>query len=107
MNTKEIVYNKLVRDRIPEILKNKGLDLTMHIATDDEYEEMLYKKLDEEALEFKEDKSIEEMADLFEVVYAICDFYNIDLDELEKIKIKKRDERGAFKERIILKKVYE
>ncbi|HBY21211.1 MAG TPA: phosphoribosyl-ATP pyrophosphohydrolase [Clostridiales bacterium] len=107
MNIKEVVYNKLIRDKIPEIMEAKGLEFTTHIAINEEYEEMLYKKIYEEVLEFKENKSIEEMADLFEVVYAICDLYKIDLDKLENVRIKKRDERGAFKERIILKKVYE
>jgi predicted house-cleaning noncanonical NTP pyrophosphatase (MazG superfamily) len=94
-------YNKLVRDRIPEILDKKGVPYEKRLASDDEYKTELIKKLEEEIVEFKEEGSIEELADIMEVVDALKklpDYANV-LD----VQKQKRDERGGFDERIILK----
>jgi predicted house-cleaning noncanonical NTP pyrophosphatase (MazG superfamily) len=95
-------YNKLVRDKIPEIIKKKGGNPITHIADEAEYWEKLKEKLLEEIAEFKEDESPEEFADLLEVVYAIADYKGFNLEEIEKIREKKAEERGGFKDRIIL-----
>ena len=95
-------YNKLVRDKIPEIIINKGGIPVTHIANQKEYEEALKRKLFEEANEFLDNPSIEEVADILEVMRAICDLKNINLDNLEEIRQKKAKERGGFKLRIIL-----
>ena len=95
-------YNKLVRDRIPEIIKNKGGAPITHIADDAEYWQKLKEKLQEEVDEFKEAETIEEMADILEVIDAICDFKKFDGEELEKVKSKKAEERGKFRDKIIL-----
>ena len=95
-------YNKLVRDKIPEIIKNKGGVSVMHIADDVEYWEKLEEKLQEEVNEFMEDQSIEEVADILEVIDAICDFKNFSREELQKIKDEKAGERGKFRDKIIL-----
>ena len=95
-------YNKLVRDKIPEIIKNKGGVSVTHIADDVEYWEKLKEKLQEEVNEFMEDQSIEEVADILEVIDAICDFKNFSREELQKIKDEKAGERGRFKKKIIL-----
>jgi predicted house-cleaning noncanonical NTP pyrophosphatase (MazG superfamily) len=95
-------HNKLVRDNVPDILKNKGIDYEFHIADDNEYESELYLKLQEELEEFILKPSIEKLADILEVIDAIRMFHNISLEELKKIKINKKKERGGFKNKIIL-----
>ncbi len=94
--------NKLVRDRIPEIIKQKGKVPITHIADDKEYWQKLKEKLQEEVDEFIEDNNKEELADILEVVYAICDFKKIDKEKLEILRKKKAEERGRFKDKIIL-----
>ncbi len=95
-------HNKLVRDKIPEIIKQKGNVPITHIAGDEEYWEKLKKKLREEVNEFLKESSKEELADILEVVYAICDFMNVDREELESLRKKKAEQRGGFRDRIIL-----
>ncbi|MFP4514444.1 MAG: hypothetical protein ACLFNO_00320 [Parcubacteria group bacterium] len=95
-------YNKLVRDKIPQIIKSKKIALIVHIASDEEYKQKLRAKLQEEVNEFFEDSNEEELADILEVVYALCDFYNFDKKKLEQIRKDKLKKRGGFKDRIIL-----
>jgi predicted house-cleaning noncanonical NTP pyrophosphatase (MazG superfamily) len=95
-------YNKLVRDKIPEIIKRKGDTAKIHIADDEEFWAKLKEKLQEEADEFIKNPTMEEIADILEVIDAICEFKNFDRKELEEIKKKKNLERGGFKEKIIL-----
>ncbi|MDD3711353.1 MAG: nucleoside triphosphate pyrophosphohydrolase [Patescibacteria group bacterium] len=95
-------YNKLVRDKIPEYIKGKGGVPIIHIAEDKEYWEKLKEKLQEEIKEFFESEVIEEMADIQEVIDAMCDYKNFSKEELGKVREKKVEERGAFKKKIIL-----
>lgn len=95
-------YNKLVRDKIPEYIKNKGGKPIIHIADEKEYWLKLKEKLTEEINEFMEAENTEELADILEVFEAICEFKNFSKDEINRIKKKKLEERGGFKERIIL-----
>ncbi len=95
-------YNKLVRDAIPDIIKSKGEDCLFHIANDTEYEEKLFEKLGEEVVEVQESRSIEEIADLLEVIDAIVACKKFDHDEIDKIKKEKFEKRGGFSKRIIL-----
>lgn len=97
-------YNKLVRDKIPEYLDNKGISYEKRIAEQEEYRLELFKKLDEEIKEFLEAKNKEELADIIEVIEAIKklpDFSNV-----EEVRLKKLEERGAFEQKIILKGKY-
>jgi|SRR3989338_4901832 len=95
-------YNKLVRDKIPEYIRKKGGVPITHIADEAEYWGKLKEKLFEEIEEFKKDESVEEFADILEVLEAIADYKRFDRREVERIKEKKTDDRGKFKERIIL-----
>ncbi len=94
-------YNKLVRDKIPQILDAKGAVYEKRIASPEEYKSELIKKLVEEAEEFQKEGSLEELADVIEVVEALKKLP--DYSNVENIRIKKREERGGFDERIILK----
>jgi predicted house-cleaning noncanonical NTP pyrophosphatase (MazG superfamily) len=94
-------YNKLVRDKIPEILDAKGIAYEKRIATLEEYRQELIKKLGEEVQEFVEAGSPEELADVLEVIEALRELS--DYAAVEEIRLKKLEERGGFKEKIILK----
>lgn len=95
-------YNKLIRDKIPEILEKKGIKYKIHIAGRKEYWQKLKEKLSEELKEFSKDESVEEFADILEVLDAIRLYKKFDKNKIEKIKKKKAKERGVFKKRIIL-----
>ncbi len=94
-------YNKLVRDKIPEILDKKKLPYEKRIASPEEYKEELIKKLIEESSEFAEAKTEEELADVLEVVLALKNLP--EYSNVDEVRKKKVEERGAFDERIILK----
>ena len=100
-------YKKLVRDKIIDIIKGNGENPKYHTLTDEEYLEELHKKLFEEANEFVEEDSPEELADLLEVLYSIAKVKNIDLEEVEEIRLKKREKRGGFEDKIYLEIVEE
>ncbi len=95
-------YNKLVRDNIPALIESKGEKVVTHIATEKEYEEKLIEKLDEEVVEFNSDRTIEELADILEVVYAIGEYKGVAKEKLEEMRLAKREARGGFVQRIIL-----
>ena len=99
-------YNKIVRDNIPTIIENSGNKCETEIVSDEKALLYLYTKLTEEVNEFLESKDIHEMADIIEVLYAICDKMKITRAMLETIRQQKENENGAFENNIILKKVY-
>ena len=103
------VYNKLVRDRIPEIIEKSGKNFTSRILEDDEYLIEINKKMHEEFAEYEETSSnedaVEELADLLELIYAAANTYGATFEELEKIRVDKAKKRGGFDERIFLVEV--
>ena len=92
----------MVRDNIPDTIRKKGEEVITHVANTEEYWQKLKEKLKEEILEFEKDESIEEIADMLEVIDAIVDYKSFNKEEIEKIKAKKAEEKGKFKKRIIL-----
>lgn len=98
-------YNKLVRDKIPEIIKEKGQVSVIHYASDEEYWKKLKEKLLEEVNEFLKEDNKEELADILEVIDSICDFKKFDKKEINEIKEKKKLKRGGFSRKIILEEV--
>lgn len=103
----EKVYEKLVRDNIPDIIKKSGKDCVIEIMDDVEYVKELNKKLAEEVDEYLSSGSIEEIADIMEVIYSILEVKNISFEEVEKLRMEKREKRGGFNNRIKLVKVIE
>ena len=100
-------YSKLVRDRIPEIIESSGKKCICETLSHEEYIAMLDAKLNEELGEYQESKSLEELADLLEVMGAVVKARGYTWEQLTAIRKKKRDERGGFEKRILLKEVYE
>jgi len=99
---KKILYNKLVRNRIPELIESQ-FEFPEYIILDDEsYEKMLEEKLDEEVREYHQDKTIEELVDILEVVIALCESRGFSKEELIKIYQNKHQEKGGFSDKIYL-----
>jgi predicted house-cleaning noncanonical NTP pyrophosphatase (MazG superfamily) len=98
-------YNKLVRDRIPEIIETSGNTCVTEILSDEDYLRMLDAKLDEELAEYHADQNIEELADLMEVIRAVVKARGFSLEELEAIRSQKAAQRGGFEEKIFLMEV--
>lgn len=100
------VYNKLVRDNILEIIKKDGLNYNARILEQEEYISELKKKFKEEVNEIveanTEEEIMEEMADLLELIHAMLDAQNKTIEELEEIRLKKKEKRGGFDKRIFL-----
>ena len=99
------VYNKLVRDKIPEIIKASGKECEIEIVNGKEKEELLEKKLLEEVNEFMEDKNLEELADIMEVLFGLAKNLGYTEEDLINKRNEKLEERGGFKEGIVLKTV--
>ena len=96
-------YHKLVRDRVPEIIEVDGKICVCKTLTDADCIHLLDQKLNEELIEYQESKSLEELADLLEVMQAVVKARGWTLEELEQV----RADRGRFEKRILLKEVSE
>lgn len=90
------VYNKLVRDKIPEIIAHNGGKADVRVLSEEEYKQYLEKKLDEETGEYHRDKTIEELADILEVVYALAATAGCSREQLMEIYHNKHEARGGF-----------
>ncbi len=95
-------YNKLVRDKIPEMIVKEGYVPETEILSDEKFLQELDKKLREEVNEYCESGDAEEIADVLEVLYAICDARGYSFDEVMKIKEEKKSKRGGFSKKIFL-----
>ncbi len=102
---KKIEYHKLVRDRIPEIIEKDGKTCVCSELSQEDYIIMLDQKLNEELAEYQESKSMEELADLLEVMSAVAAARGSSLDEVERIRLGKKEKRGGFKKKILLETV--
>lgn len=104
---KQKTYNKLVRDNIPEIIRNSSKECDVRTLSDEEYLKMVDAKLDEELAEYHEEQNLEELADLLEVLYAAANARGYSVEELEACRLKKKKERGGFEKKIFLYDVRE
>lgn len=104
---KEIIYNKLVRDRIPEIIESDGKNCRVRILDHPEMVELLKAKLSEEVEEFFQSGELSEIADILEVLEEITRQYGVAWDAVMQIKESKKNSRGGFEKRIFLESVIE
>lgn len=98
-------YYKLVRDRIPEIIEANGQTCITETLSDEEYLRLLDEKLAEELDEYQANKSLEELADLLEVMRAVVKARGWTLEQLEQVRSEKATKRGRFEKKIFLKEV--
>jgi len=97
-----IQYDKLIRDRIPEIIEEAGKDYEIRKLNDEEYHKKLNEKLQEEVDEYLESNEIEELADILEVIRALARGRGTSMEKLEKIREEKAKKRGGFAKRLLL-----
>ena len=95
-------FNKAIRDKIPEIIQKDGHTCNIQTLSDEKFLVEIEKKLSEEVAEYQNDKNPEELADILEVIYAIAQLKGISKEELEKIRIKKLQDRGGFEKNLFL-----
>ena len=100
------VYDKLVRDRIPEIIEASGNKCEIEVVSDEVALEYLYKKLNEEVGELLEDRNLDEIADCLEVLFAIGAKYGYSEDEVLGRRNEKKLKRGGFEDNLILSKTW-
>jgi len=103
----EKIYNKLIRDKIPDIIEESGNKCEIEILSDEDYLKMLDAKLDEELAEYHKDQNLEELADLLEVLYATAKARGFSLEDLESVRKQKTEKRGGFEKKILLVKTFE
>lgn len=103
------IYNKLVRDRIPEVIESTGKQFTTRILENEEYIKELKKKSFEELEEYinaeNDNDAIEELADLLEIIHALTECHGASIEKVEAVRVKKAEKRGRFKEKIFLMEV--
>lgn len=102
-----IVYNKLARDRIPEIIEASGKSCVVETLGDDEYLRALDAKLDEELGEYHREGNIEELADLMEVIRVAAAARGCSAEKLERVRAEKAEKRGGFERKLFLREVIE
>ena len=95
-------YNKAVRDKIPEIIQKDGHSCNVETLSDEKFLEQLEKKLSEELAEYQNEKNPEELADILEVIYRVAQLKGVSKEELEKVRIKKSEQRGGFEKNLFL-----
>ena len=104
----EQIYNKLVRDNIPNIIKNNNEEPIIRVLSDEEYKKELEKKLLEEYNEVIESNSkarLEELADMLEVISSLAQLEGANLEQVIELSKTKKEKRGSFDNKIFLEKV--
>ena len=99
------LYHKLVRDRIPEIIEADGKTCICEALSQEDYLRLLDEKLNEELAEYQESKSLEELADLLEVMQAVVKARDWTVEELEQVRAEKAAKRGGFEKKLLPKQV--
>lgn len=99
------IYEKLVRDRIPELIEAQGEIPLVEVLDDEAYIRRLDEKMREELEEYLEDGSMEELADLLEVIRAVIAARGYTWDEVERMRAAKAQRNGAFEKKLFLKGV--
>ena len=97
-----IQYNKAIRDKIPEIIRESGSKCNIKTLSEKEFLEKMEKKLDEEVAEYHQSKSVEEIADIMEVLERIAELRGASVEELIRIKNEKSQKRGKFEKNLFL-----
>lgn len=100
-------YHKLIRDRIPEIIEKNGKTCRTEILSDEDYLKLLDEKLGEELAEYQESNSLEELADLLEVIEAVVAARSCSWEQLQAVKEEKKAARGGFEKKLLLLEVSE
>ncbi len=100
-------YHKLIRDKIPQIIAAQGKTSVTEVLSQEEYVQMLEEKLSEELSEYLESKEPEELADLLEVMEAVASARGYSWEEILRIQTEKREARGGFQKRLLLKEVHD
>jgi len=100
-----VFYNKLVRDKIPDIISDSGKIPVVEFLDDKSYQEFLDRKLAEELEEYLNSGNIEELADMTEVIIAIIKHKNVSYNKFNEIVVDKHSKRGGFDRRLLLKEV--
>ena len=95
-------FNKAIRDKIPEIIQKDGHTCNIQTLSDEKFLVEIEKKLSEEVAEYQNDKNPEELADILEVVYRVAQLKGVSKEELEKVRIKKSEQRGGFEKNLFL-----
>ena len=100
-------YNKLIRDKIPEIIEKNGVKSKTKSLTDEEYKEELLKKIVEEAKEVMETNGnikdlIKEIGDIIEVTNYVIETFGLDKKEIEKLRNERKESRGGFDKKLFL-----
>jgi len=108
----KITYNKLIRDKIPQIIKNNKQTPIIRKLDEEEFAQELLKKLEEEVKEVigaknSKEELMKELSDVYEVIDTIVDLYKLDKNSILKLQENKQQERGGFKKRIFLISVEE
>jgi predicted house-cleaning noncanonical NTP pyrophosphatase (MazG superfamily) len=99
-------YNKLVRDKIPQIIENKGKEFSTKVLNDEDYikylKEKAYEELDEYCTAETDGEAVEELADLLEVIRTLATHHGSSIEEVEAVRINKAEKRGGFQEKVFL-----
>ncbi|WP_317136389.1 nucleoside triphosphate pyrophosphohydrolase [Methanochimaera problematica] len=98
-------FGKAVRDKIPDIIRDSGSECSVEVLNELLFYVAMKKKLQEEVDEYKKTPCLEELADIMEVVYKLCEMEGFSIKELERVRLKKREERGGFDRSLYLKEI--